>query len=296
MTCRTTAILLCLILTAGIARAKTSDLVVCGGSEVYIIGSASTDSPPKKLWTWKAADHPEIPEDARKRFYNTADCKPVRGGRQILIACSGGGVALVDRPSGKVKLSAVVRYAHSADILPHGRIVVAASTPGNKLVVLDDKFPEKIACTVDLPFAHGVVYDRARRMLWALGDNEIRSYRLRAWYSKSPGLELSGTYPLPEGGGHDLYPVPGTAMLSVSVWGHCYLFDTVSHEIKPHDLLPKAYSVKSLSLNPDTGQLAYVRAQGANWWSDKIQLLNPGVTIQLPGERIYKARWTIRLP
>ncbi len=281
--------------TAGIAHARASELIVCGGNEVYIVGAASPDSPPKKLWTWKAADHPEIPEDARKRFYNTAECKPVRGGHQILIACSGGGVALVDRPSGKVRLSAVVRYAHSADILPNRRIVVAASTPGNKLVVLDDKFPDKIACTADLPFAHGVVYDRVRHTLWALGDKEIRSYRLRAWYSKSPVLELSGTYPLPEGGGHDLYPIAGTSMLSVSGWGHCYLFDTVSHEIKPHDLLPRIYNIKSLSLNTETGQLAYVRAEGPNWWSDKIHLLNPAGTIQLAGEHIYKARWTVAL-
>ncbi|MBP6963553.1 MAG: hypothetical protein KBC96_04010 [Armatimonadetes bacterium] len=288
-------VLFSLLLGAGIAHATPSELIVCGGSEVYIFDTSSTDSPPKKLWTWRAADHPEIPEDARKRFGSTADCKPVRGGRKILITSSGGGVALVDRASGKCEFCAVVPYAHSADIVPNGRIVVAAST-SSELVVLDGKSPAKIICTADLVSAHGVVWDRARRTLWALGDKEIRSYRLRGWYSDAPQLELSGTHPLPEGGGHDLYPVPGTSMLSVSAWSRCFLFDTETHGIRPHDLLLKAYSIKSLDLSPDTGRLAYVQAEGGNWWSDDIHLLNPSGTITLPGERIYKARWSATPP
>ena len=287
---RTIIILLCVLLCTGISHAKSTELVVCGGNEVYIIDSTSTDSPPKKLWTWKAADRPEIPEDVRRRFGSTADCKPVRGGRQILIVSSGGGVALVDRQSGKPESWAVVPYAHSADILPNGRIVVAASTSAT-LAVLDKESPGKMLCKADLVSAHGVVWDRQRHILWALGDREIRSYRLRRWYSDAPRLELSGTYPLPEGGGHDLYPVPGTSLLSVSAWSRCFLFDMEAHEIRPHDLLPKAYSVKSLDLNADTGQLAYVRAEAPNWWSDDIHLLDPLGTVTLPGERIYKARW-----
>lgn len=288
---RTITILIFLALCMGIRCAASSELIVCGGNEVYIIDSSSTDSPPKKVWTWKAADHPEIPEDARKRFGSTADCKPVRGGLQILIVSSGGGIALVDRASGKPEFWAVVRYAHSADILPNGRIVVAASTPDSKLVVLDARASGKVVCTTYLFSAHGVMWDRKRHTLWALGDQEVRSYRLRAWYSSAPRLELSGTYALPVGGGHDLYPVPDTPLLSVSAWSHCYLFDRDTHEIRPHDLLPKAYSIKSLDLNPDTGQLAYVQAKSPNWWSDEIHLLSPSAVIRLPGERIYKARW-----
>ncbi len=289
---RTITILLCFVICLAIPCAGSSELIVCGWNEVYIIDAASTDSPPKKLWTWKAADHPEIPEDAGKRFGTTDECKPVRGGSKILITSSGGGVALVDRASGKPESWAVVPYAHSADILPGGRIVVAASTSA-KVVVLDGKSPGKILYAADLVSAHGVVWDRQRHTLWALGDKEIRAYRLRRWYSDSPHLEVSGIYPLPEGGGHDLYPVPGTSMLSVSAWSRCFLFDRDTHEIKPHDLLPRAYSAKSLDLNPITGRLVYVQAESPNWWAGRIHLLNPSGAILLPGHRIYKARWNI---
>lgn len=286
---RVSAILLCLI-CSGISFAGSSELIVCGWNEVYIIDIASTDPRPKKLWTWKAADHSEIPEDIRKRFGTTDECKPVRGGSKILITSSGGGIALVDRASGKPEFWAVVPYAHSADILPNGRIVVAGSTSAT-LVVLDRESPEEILYKAELLSAHGVVWDNRRQTLWALGDREIRSYRLRRWYSDAPYLELSGTYPLPEAGGHDLYPVPGTSKLSVSTRAHCYLFDRVTHGLEPHDLLPKALDVKGLSLHPETGRLACVRAKAPNWWSDEIHLLNPAGTVHLPGERIYKARW-----
>ncbi len=290
---RNIIILLCLLLYVGISHAESSELIVCGWDEVYIIDSASTDSPPKKLWSWKAADHPEIPEDVRRRFGTTADCKPVRGGRQILIVSSGGGIALVERASGKAETWAVVPYAHSADILPNRRIVVAAST-SSTLAVLDVDSPGRTLCTADLISAHGVVWDRRRHTLWALGHRELRAYRLRAWYSDAPRLEPAGIYPLPDVDGHDLYPIPGTSMLSVSARAYCYLFDMDTHEFRPHDLLPKAYSVKSLSRDPDSGRLAYVQAESPNWWSDEIHLLGPEGTIHLPGERIYKARWNCR--
>jgi hypothetical protein len=80
-------------------------------------------------------------------------------------------------------------------------------------------------------------------------------------------------------------------MLSVSAWSRCFLFDMDTHEITPHDLLPRAYSVKSLDISRQTGRLAYVRAESPNWWSDDIHLLDPSGKVTLPGERIYKARW-----
>ena len=31
-----------------------------------------------------------------------------------------------------------------------------------------------------------------------------------------------------------------------------------------------------------------------SWWSDTLGLLAPAGTVQLPGERLYKARWLIQ--
>jgi hypothetical protein len=51
--------------------------------------------------------------------------------------------------------------------------------------------------------------------------------------------------------------------------------------------------MKSVSVHPATGQTAFVQAT-ESWWSDTLGLLTPAGTIQLPGERLYKARWLIQ--
>src|SRR5688572_23941843 len=102
-----------------------SDLIVCGADEVFILDLQG--SAPEKVWSWRAADRPELPEPFRKKFGSTDECKPVDGGRKILIASSGGAVALVERSSGKVLFYAAVPNAHSVELLPGNRAVAASS-------------------------------------------------------------------------------------------------------------------------------------------------------------------------
>ncbi len=126
------AILLCI---AGCARAlaaacETEELILCGDVEVYVLDLKAGG---KKVWSWRAADHPEIPEVVRKQFRTTDDCKPVEGGSKILITSSGGGVALVERAGGRVLFWASVKDAHSTEMLPRNRVLMAGAD-GNRLV------------------------------------------------------------------------------------------------------------------------------------------------------------------
>jgi hypothetical protein len=66
-------------------------------------GAISTN----KIWSWRGVDRPELPPDLRDKFKSTDECKPVEGGAKILITSSGGGVALVERSSGKALFHAV---------------------------------------------------------------------------------------------------------------------------------------------------------------------------------------------
>src|SRR5690606_33304036 len=82
----------------GVARsASAQTLIACGWDEVFAI---DVDEPSRKVWSWKAADRPELPEAYRDLFRTTDECKPVSGDR-VLIAASSDGAALVDRASGR---------------------------------------------------------------------------------------------------------------------------------------------------------------------------------------------------
>src|SRR5688572_23608785 len=74
------------------------EIVVCGRDEVFIV---DLSDPTSKVWSWRAADRPEIPEELRPKFRTTDECKPLDGGARILITSSGGAAALVERSTGR---------------------------------------------------------------------------------------------------------------------------------------------------------------------------------------------------
>ncbi len=279
------------------ADKSVGELILCGSDEVFILdlGKALPGSVPSKLWTWKARERPELPDFMWDKFNTTDECKLVIGGEKILITSSGGGVALVARKSGKVSFFATATNAHSADILPGGRVAVAASVAedgiGDRLIVYDIAVSGKEILSYRLPHGHGVVWDSKRQVLWALADTDIRVYQLQNWDSNSPSLKRIAVHQLPEGGGHDLYQVPGTSLLSVSTRHHCWLFDRDKHNFQPHPDLPDAERVKSIAVNPVSGQLVYVEAEGKEWWARRVHFLHPENVLYMPNEHFYKARW-----
>ena len=199
-----------------------------------------------------------------------------------------GGAALWQRD-----LARTGPHAHSLELLPRGRIVVASSVhaEGNRLVLFDLARSDQPIWDTPLVSAHGVVWDEGRQLLWALGLKELQTYELRDWESDKPRLAIKDTYPLPDGDGHDLQPVPNSSDLIVTTGPRVYLFDRDKHEFRLHpELGPKAI-VKSVSVHPVTGQTAFIQASQKAWWSDTLGLLAPADTVQLPGERLYKARW-----
>lgn len=286
----------------GMANAEPSQpdsnkqkLIVCGWDEVYMLDTADkSGSAPPKIWSWKGKACRSIPETHRGLFGSTDDAKPIDGAQKILISSSASGVALVERNTRQAVFYANVKNAHSVEMLPNNRIVVAASTnaAGNRVVLFDVSQPDKPLWHDELYSAHGVVWDAQRQILWALGYDQLRAYHLADWDTASPHLTQIATYVLPDKQGHDLQAVPKDNALLISTHSHVYLFDRDSHMFTLHPLLKDKERVKSLSINPNTGQLAYTQAEGQNWWTEHIHLLNPSRTLYLPGARIYKVRWS----
>jgi sugar lactone lactonase YvrE len=282
---------------AGARRQNTMpphELIVCGWDEVFILELPAKE-PPRKTWSWRAAERTDLPEEYRGLFNSTDECKPIEQGRKVLITSSGGAFALVDRTRDRVLSYGRAANAHSADLLPGNRVAVAASHDregkGDRLIVFDGTHPGRELCSEELPWGHGAVWDPERQLLWALADKDIRAYRLREWDTTHPKLERVAIIPLPEGGGHDLYPLGKTAHMTVTTSQHCWLFDRDARTLVPHAALSQHAGVKSISVHPDTGRVIYVQSEGEHWWAERLHFLNPEETLHHSGQHYYKARW-----
>ncbi|MGA2866551.1 MAG: DUF6528 family protein [Verrucomicrobiota bacterium] len=271
---------------ASFAATEAEELILCGGKEVFVLDLKADG---KKVWSWLAAEHSEIPATVRKQFGTTDDCKPVQEGSKLLITSSGGGVALVERASGRALFWASVEDAHSAELLPRDRVVVAGAD-GNRLALFDLSQPEKEIASHPLEGAHGLVWDPELRYLWALGYKELQAYELKDWGTATPAFALSRRFDLPDRGGHDLRPLPGTRRLALTTDQHVWTFDPESRRFEPFDGLGDLQAVKSVDIDPRTGRIAYVQAE-TSWWSSRVFLLGAEGEVQRRGERLYKARW-----
>jgi len=279
------------------AQNNHHELIICGWDRVFIVDmSRIENNRPQQVWSWRSDDHPEMPAGIRSKFKSTDECKPVENGSKILITSSGGGVALVERETGNVIFYSQVANAHSAELLPANRLAVAASrhAEGNQLVIFDIDKSDIPIYSVPLESGHGVVWDEHRTLLWALGYDKLKAYKLVDWSTKKPSLSLVETYDLPEHGGHDLYPLPNSNIMSISTSTHCWIFDRDTGKFDLHPWLASNESVKAISVNPVTNQLVYIQAD-TSWWSENLRFLNPDLNIYYSGEHFYKARWNTEI-
>lgn len=269
------------------------EVVVCGWDEVFILRIDGERR--ERIWSWRAKGRSDIPEELHRLFGTTDECKPFDGGSKILITSSGGAAALVDRDSDRVLFYGRAANAHSADLLPRGRIAVAASHAraggGDRLILFDAAKPDQELWSGELPWGHGVVWDERRRLLWALADEDIRVFELQDWETAAPKLRRVALIPLPEAGGHD-FTVVNDSLIAVSTAKRCWLFDRDKRTFAPHPELAAKASVKSISHHP-AGRVMYVQAEGENWWAERIHFLRPPGVMHIPGEHFYKARWNV---
>jgi hypothetical protein len=120
-----------LLMALGHAMAETPahhEFILCGWDEVFILdGTDHPTSASGKIWSWRAKDRDDLPEEYHSLSDSTDECKPFDDGRKVLITSSGGAVAYVDRVLDRVLFYGLVANAHSADLLPGRRVAVAAS-------------------------------------------------------------------------------------------------------------------------------------------------------------------------
>lgn len=157
-------------------------ILVCGDSKALIVKyPEKDDSIPYIIWSWDSHLANDLPFEYRTRKFNTIDdCKSTNNGKELMISSSSGAIAVINIEDKMVKFLADVPNAHSIEMIPNNKIIVAASiaTEGNKLMLFDITQPEMLLDTDSLYSAHGVVWDNQRNILFALGYDVLREYKI----------------------------------------------------------------------------------------------------------------------
>lgn len=284
---------LCLFVCGCSDNVDTQLILACGDDKVLIINESTSNGQQADIvWRWEAADvASQIPEVYQKRLLSVDECKPVNGGKDLLITSSSGCVLLLERETKKCLFYAYVPNAHSADLLPDNKIVVALSVnpAGNSLEVYDISRPEQVLFKDSLYSGHGAVWIPERNRFYALGYSELREYSLKNWNTSSPELVLEKEWIIPVKSGHDLSSISQDELLVSGHEGVC-LFDINKEEFRPFVPLQSVLNVKSVNYNKETGRLLYTKAE-ESWWTYNIYFRNPEKIITIPDIKLYKVRF-----
>ncbi|UCM90774.1 DUF6528 family protein [Streptomyces marincola] len=242
------------------------------------------------------------PDEAKVRRY--------RGRTFVLTTASFGFAAVVEYPSGRRYWAGGLGAGddlfnpHSAEILPDGNVAVACST-GALVRLFAASLGPHAGRYVDaeLKGAHGLHWDDAREVLWAVGDDELVAYEV-AGRRVRPTLRQRFAVPLPvatpgrTAGGHDLFPVLGRpGRLWVTTNAAVFQYD-IARRVFVRDF-PGAEeisrsSVKAVGDDPRTGRvLSNAPEPGLEktWWTTTVDLHRPTDSRKLVDGGIYKARW-----
>lgn len=266
-----------------------TELLVCGDSLLRIFPGKPPTIGTTPVFTWHVGEARHLPTKAYQQFRSIDDCKPHPRRNEVLLTSSSGGVGVLDRATKQLRFYAPGPNAHSAEWLPGERIAVALSTApgGNRIQVYALAQPDRPVWSDSLYSAHGLVWDANRRVLYALGYDQLREYEPAA-----TGFTLRKTHPLPDADGHELQAIPGTDSLLVSTHGGVWSFDRRTQTFRPFAPLAGVPLVKSVAFYPtDRRRVAYVRAE-ESWWGKSLYFLGER-PVRFDGVKLYKIRWWV---
>jgi hypothetical protein len=287
--------LLLVLLAAGGGRAAAADdlrLVACGRDNLSVF-EVPGEAPERlrEIWFWKPQEYEGVPEAVHDLYRHIDECKPFDGGRCILITASTDGVGIVDRETRRFVHLGVARNAHSADLLPGGRVAVASSHGGDDLSVFDGRASGKVLVRKPLPGGHGVHWDAAAQRLYALSERAIEVFELQDWEGEHPDLRRVQTIPLPEGEGHELSRIPGEIRFHVTTATRAWIFEPGAGRLVPHPHLAAEAGVKSIATHAGQGLTAWLKADPKGWWSYNIRFQGQREATVPVAKPYYKLRW-----
>ncbi|MER7171504.1 DUF6528 family protein [Streptomyces mesophilus] len=228
-------------------------------------------------------------------------------GRTLLLTCASFGfAAAVEYPTGRRYWGAGLGPGddllnpHSMEILPDGNVAVAGSTGAIvRLYAASQGARDVPYAEAGLKGAHGLHWDRALRVLWAIGDDELVTYKVggspaRPTLTQTSAVALPGVKP----GGHDLFPVAGRrGRLWVTTNAAVFQYDIGRGEFVQDFAGAGRISrakVKAVGDDPRTGQVVSTVPEAGleeTWWTTRVDFHLPDEARVLTDGGIYKARW-----
>ncbi len=263
------------VCTSKMAEGESTELVFCGDNHVFVLNATVIKDSYKEgiVWSWDAKTAAKELGIAESRCDHLDDCKFVDRGKKLLLTSSYGWCALIEYPSGKVLFHTTqTPNAHSAEYIPDGGgyIVVAnsegASANHNKVQLYDVTKSEVVLASAALATGHGVVWDTERKLLYAGGDQYVKTFAIDGLGTANPKFVLKKNVRAPQGGIHDMLRVDAN---TITVAGaRAYLYNVVDGTFPVEmPLFSASSSIKSLNYNAETGEMWYTDATGNPSWS-----------------------------
>lgn len=265
--------------------------VVCGEDKVIVVDPSLGSDTSAIIWRWTVREaKDQLPEVYQKLLVPLDECKLINANTQLLLTSSGGATCVLDMKTRKIRFYAKTPMAHSADILPGNFIAVANSThvQGNSLELYHLNHPEKVLYKDTLYSGHGAVWDAKRACLYALGYDELKTYRLISSGAEDGKLVLESIIHIPDEGGHDLYMMDDNNLLITTHHG-IFVYNIEAQSFNEFDSLKAVHNLKSVNYDPISQNLVYTKAE-ESWWTFNIYGMNPDKVIHIPHIKLYKVR------
>lgn len=254
---------------------------------VYDMNAADWNEESALLWQWRPTAEKGFL--GAEKYIGASDAKlrysEFYGGYVVVTCSTKGFVGILDYETGENLYSRPTspeNNTHAVELLPDGNMV-AASTTGNTVTIYASSQGdgEGYYKQYTLKDAHGLLRDPDLEVLWALGIDYLRAYKVTGTL-ESPELEQVENHRLPSNGGHDLYTVYGTDnMLWVTTSDEVYQFNTETKAFTTnypgHSDFVSTESVKGVGNQPFSGTIITMIPNGAmhTWNSDTIDLYRP---------------------
>lgn len=242
---------------------QATTLLVCGDTYVYAV---QPDQIPNGehmnngiIWTFDARDVCFQMGLMQSNMDHVDDCKPIDNNERILITSSAHWAMIVDYATKKLEFwTKKCTNAHSAEMLPGNKIVVACAEGTDQLQLYDRTRNDELLHTVSLPAAHGCVWDDQRQRLYAIGKKKLGIYRLEGAETDTPQLVEEAAITTPKTGTHDLTRVDDHT-LCVS-GRNSYFFDLDTHTFTELTQFNGRTAIKSVNYNIKTNEAWYTDA------------------------------------
>ena len=271
-------------------------------SKMCFLGSDQSDNY-IRLFTDKKNNSNELIEEDIWKYYPSGftptDAKRVDFGKKtsVIIACHGAIFEVPYNYEDKVIVADTHSGCHSVEKLPDGNMISANSNEHQLTIHFDrvdegaDKIRLKNSIDYRFKWAHGVVYDKVRKCVWAIGGNIIAKFEYVS--GSMPHLKQleSFTIPIMHTGGHDIFPSYYGSLLITTHQGVLEL--DIGDFARPTVKYLDAH-IKSVSDNRVNGDIYISDPTDIDGYptfqTDTILNIKTGNKLKRPGAKFYKVR------